>query len=348
MQMNDEQRMVTEFHRAFEIVIGTSPAIPDEATCALRMNLIQEEFDELRQALAQRDVEAVAKELADVLYVVYGTAVSCGLDMQPVFREVHRSNMSKVGGHKRADGKWLKPPDYAPARLQPILQAQGLCQPQNAASLPASGSAVLDIAPPSPQPAAYNGQPVRQRHQETTRMREIIALQCQRCGKNFVRRSHRKGLKERLLSLVYIYPFRCHVCGHRFRAFRFRVRYDKHLIDRRRYERVPTRAPTTFTESVKPGEYRVGQGLVTDLSLGGCYLQTSARLCEGALVALELQVVDQSPALAVEAAIVRSVRPSGVGLEFLRVSEPEHERLSQFLRQRLTALRAPEPEPQST
>ena len=122
--MSDEQHMVTAFHRAFDIVIGTSPAIPDEATCALRVSLIQEEFDELREALAQRDVEAVAKELADLLYVVYGTAVSCGVDMAPVFREVHRSNMSKVGGHKRADGKWIKPPDYSPAHLQPILAAQ--------------------------------------------------------------------------------------------------------------------------------------------------------------------------------------------------------------------------------
>src|SRR5262245_64125019 len=123
--MSDEQHMVAEFHRAFDIVIGSAPSIPDEATCTLRVNLIQEEFNELREALVQRDVEAVAKELADLLYVVYGTAVSCGLDMAPMFREVHRSNMSKVGGHKRADGKWIKPPDYSPARLQPILAAQG-------------------------------------------------------------------------------------------------------------------------------------------------------------------------------------------------------------------------------
>src|SRR2546429_6004229 len=40
---------------------------------------------------------------SDLLYVVYGTAVSYGIDMNPVFREVHRSNMSKVGGYKRGD-----------------------------------------------------------------------------------------------------------------------------------------------------------------------------------------------------------------------------------------------------
>ena len=123
--MTDEQRMVAEFHRTFDIAGTASPTIPDEATRLLRVRLIQEEFDELQDALGQRDTVAVAKELADLLYVVYGTAVSCGIDMEPVFREVHRSNMSKVGGHKRADGKWVKPATYSPARLEPILVAQG-------------------------------------------------------------------------------------------------------------------------------------------------------------------------------------------------------------------------------
>lgn len=122
--MTEAQLMVEEFHRRFEIMVGTAPAVPDEATRQLRFRLIQEEFDELREALDHKDVAAVAKELADLLYVVYGTAVSCGIDMEPVFREVHRSNMSKVGGHKRADGKWVKPAGYSPAELGPILDAQ--------------------------------------------------------------------------------------------------------------------------------------------------------------------------------------------------------------------------------
>jgi predicted HAD superfamily Cof-like phosphohydrolase len=122
--MSGEQRMVAEFHETFDIARQSVPAIPDEATRALRVRLIQEEFDELQEALGQRDPVAVAKELADLLYVVYGTAVSYGIDMEPVFQEVHRSNMSKVGGHKRADGKWVKPATYSPARLEPILVAQ--------------------------------------------------------------------------------------------------------------------------------------------------------------------------------------------------------------------------------
>jgi len=122
--MTDAQRMVAEFHETFDIAVETVPLVPDEATRSLRVRLIQEEFDELQEALGRRDAAAVAKELADLLYVVYGTAVSCGIDMEPVFREVHRSNMSKVGGHKRADGKWVKPATYSPAHVEPILVAQ--------------------------------------------------------------------------------------------------------------------------------------------------------------------------------------------------------------------------------
>jgi predicted HAD superfamily Cof-like phosphohydrolase len=123
--MTNEQQMVAEFHRTFDILTEESPTVPDAATRMLRVRLISEESDELRRALEQQDLVGIAKELADLLYVVYGTGVSCGIDLEPVFREVHRSNMSKVNGHKRADGKWVKPPDYSPARLQPILAEQG-------------------------------------------------------------------------------------------------------------------------------------------------------------------------------------------------------------------------------
>jgi len=122
--MREEQSMVDEFHRKFNIHTELSPSIPDEDTRGLRIRLIQEEFDELKEALAKEDLAGIAKELADVLYVVYGTAVSYGIDMEPIFREVHRSNLSKVGGHKRADGKWVKPATYSPAQLAPILSSQ--------------------------------------------------------------------------------------------------------------------------------------------------------------------------------------------------------------------------------
>jgi len=351
--MNDEQRMVTEFHRAFDIVVGTSPAIPDEATCALRVSLIQEECDEVRQAFAQRDVEAVAKELADLLYVVYGTAVSCGIEMRAVFQEVHRSNMSKVGGHKRADGKWIKPPGYSPARLRPILAAQGLRQPQAdgpqdqpAVTPLASGNSVGRVERLASMSMSEDDHRIRSLPGDEPIMSESLALPCPRCGKNFIRRSHRQGVRERLLSLFYVYPFRCQVCAHRFKLFQFGVRYSKHLIDRRQYERLPTHVPATFVEAVTAGEGRIGHGVVTDIALGGCYMQTVVELPEGTLLSLELQTVEHAPSIAIEAAIVRSVRPTSVGLQFLRIRESEHERLSQFIHQLFTRPHAAEHGPE--
>lgn len=119
--MNEAQQMVLEFHDQFDIHVAAQPTVPDDSTHKLRVRLIQEEFEELQAALKAKNLPAIAKELADLLYVVYGTAVSCGIDMEPVFREVHRSNMSKVGGHKREDGKWMKPPTYSPARIHQLF-----------------------------------------------------------------------------------------------------------------------------------------------------------------------------------------------------------------------------------
>lgn len=122
--MTNEQTMVEAFHRRFDILTQTVPTELNEETKRLRIRLIQEEFDELKEAMASGDLAAVAKEMADLLYVTYGTAVSYGIDMEPVFQEVHRSNLSKVGGYKRADGKWVKPPTYSPADTNTILEAQ--------------------------------------------------------------------------------------------------------------------------------------------------------------------------------------------------------------------------------
>ena len=126
--MRDEQAMVEEFHRKFSILAQVTPTDLNEETKRLRVRLIEEEFDELKESMAGGDLAAVAKEMADLLYVVYGTAVSYGIDMDPVFREVHRSNMSKVGGYKREDGKWVKPATYSPARIESILAEQGPVQ----------------------------------------------------------------------------------------------------------------------------------------------------------------------------------------------------------------------------
>lgn len=116
---------VLEFHERFGVVVGGRPEIPDEAVVALREKLIEEELGELKAALAEGDLVETADALADLLYVVYGTAVSFGIDIRPIFDEVHRSNMTKVGGTRRADGKVLKPSTWEAPEIRRILTELG-------------------------------------------------------------------------------------------------------------------------------------------------------------------------------------------------------------------------------
>lgn len=122
----DPFQAVLEFHRAFDVLVGRAPASPDSGVVDLRLKLIREELAELEAAMAEGDLIGIADGLADLLYVVYGTAVSYGIDIRPIFDEVHRSNMAKVGGTKREDGKVLKPDGWTAPNLAPILERMRL------------------------------------------------------------------------------------------------------------------------------------------------------------------------------------------------------------------------------
>lgn len=107
------QEKVEQFMRAAGEPVQTSPGHPTTAERELRINLITEELDELRST---HSLVMIADAIADLLYVVYGTAAAYGFDAQKLFDEAHRSNMTKfIDGHRRADGKWIKGPSYSPA-----------------------------------------------------------------------------------------------------------------------------------------------------------------------------------------------------------------------------------------
>jgi predicted HAD superfamily Cof-like phosphohydrolase len=102
-----------------------SPVLPAGPIQELRYNLINEELQELSLAFIEGDLVEVADAIGDLLVVVLGTAVACGINISPIFDEIHRSNMTKfIDGHRREDGKWIKGPSYEPANLQPLLAMQ--------------------------------------------------------------------------------------------------------------------------------------------------------------------------------------------------------------------------------
>jgi hypothetical protein len=125
--MTNEQQMVLEFHQKFNGLISPKPTTLSEFGTKyheLRVRLIKEELTEYEYALAAGDLVGIADALGDLKYVIEGAAVSHGIDLDPIFREIHRSNMTKTGGGKDAGGKILKGPDYEPPILAPLLQAQ--------------------------------------------------------------------------------------------------------------------------------------------------------------------------------------------------------------------------------
>lgn len=124
--MNRLQNSVHDFHVLMGCPVGdlSAPALSDQA---LRMALIDEEVEELRDALKRGDLVAAVDALADIQYVVAGAAVTWGVFLGPVLEEVHDSNMAKAPGgvvQKKPNGKILKPEGWRPPNIQGVLEDQ--------------------------------------------------------------------------------------------------------------------------------------------------------------------------------------------------------------------------------
>lgn len=120
---------VAEFHAAFRLPVRQMPTADiDPALASLRIALLKEETSEFVVAAEKGDLIGVADALADIVYVVYGTALAYGIDLDSVLREVHRSNMSKldVDGKPliRDDGKVLRSERYCPPDIARVLSEQ--------------------------------------------------------------------------------------------------------------------------------------------------------------------------------------------------------------------------------
>lgn len=98
MEKIDSLNQVGEFHKTFKAPILDSPQIPSKQRCELRVNLLQEELNELSQAIKDENIIEIADALCDIQYVLSGAVLEFGLGDKFVdlFNEVQRSNMSKA------------------------------------------------------------------------------------------------------------------------------------------------------------------------------------------------------------------------------------------------------------
>ena len=184
--MNKMQEQVAEFHKAFGVPVNQTPTIPsfdrltlrcklileeaikfcnacgvdvrilDNHDVSQRSNLCMETIEFRKFAITKPDLKEIADASTDLKYVTFGADIEFGLNAEPLFDEVHRSNMSKmwsgqemidalkeadylkftatkllpenasldekIYSAKRADGKVIKSPSYSPANIQSVLE----------------------------------------------------------------------------------------------------------------------------------------------------------------------------------------------------------------------------------
>lgn len=117
-------QQLLEFHKKFSRPIGDLKDPDFTVEQALRIELIEEEFNELLVALDAHDLEQVADALGDLVYVIAGAAVAWGIDLGTIIDVIHASNMTKTPGNLREDGKVLKGPDFVPPDIKGALELQ--------------------------------------------------------------------------------------------------------------------------------------------------------------------------------------------------------------------------------
>ncbi|WP_069463816.1 pyrophosphohydrolase domain-containing protein [Actinacidiphila rubida] len=125
--------LVREFHHVFGLDARSTPTEVSADVGAHRWELLAEEAAEVAEVSVTGPLDQLARELADVVYVAYGTALVHGIDLDTVIAEIHRSNMTKVGPDgqvaRRDDGKILKGDHFEAPDVAAVLRRQGWTPP---------------------------------------------------------------------------------------------------------------------------------------------------------------------------------------------------------------------------
>ena len=117
---------VKVFMEKFGQRVNTKPQFPDQKTMQLRLDLIKEELNELKEAMETKNLKEIADALTDILYVTYGAGYAYGINLDKCFKEVQRANMSKLGNDGKPifneKGKVMKGPNYSKPDLEKFIK----------------------------------------------------------------------------------------------------------------------------------------------------------------------------------------------------------------------------------
>tara|TARA_A100001035_G_scaffold198330_1_gene159042 strand:- start:225 stop:596 length:372 start_codon:yes stop_codon:yes gene_type:complete len=113
------------FMTTFGQEVKKKPSLSTNKINNLRINLIEEELNEFKEAISKNDLKEAADALTDILYVTYGAGHAFGINLDNCFEEVQKSNMSKLGGDGKPIynefGKVMKGPKYFKPNLKKFL-----------------------------------------------------------------------------------------------------------------------------------------------------------------------------------------------------------------------------------
>ena len=117
---------VKVFMKTFGQDVKQQASLSTEKINTLRISLIEEELEELKKAIKEKDIKEVADALTDILYVTYGAGHAFGIDLDKCFDEVQNSNMSKLGDDGKPiyneSGKVMKGPNYFKPDLKKFIK----------------------------------------------------------------------------------------------------------------------------------------------------------------------------------------------------------------------------------
>ena len=113
------------FMKTFGQEVKTKPSLSSEKINSLRIKLISEELEELKEAIKNNDLKETIDALTDILYVTYGAGHAFGVDLDKCFDEVQNSNMSKLDENGKPiyndSGKVMKGPKYFKPNLSKFV-----------------------------------------------------------------------------------------------------------------------------------------------------------------------------------------------------------------------------------
>ncbi len=154
---------------------------------------------------------------------------------------------------------------------------------------------------------------------------------CPSCRTAKVRPAPIRSVSDRVLGFFLVTPFRCQLCGLRFRQLlRQRI-----ALTRRHFERIPVRYPVWFQTklSIRSGE--TFQGTVENLSIRGCRIRSAVSFPIGTRLRLEFLPSPHTFPITVDGAIVRSRMEDVVGLRFVALLREEERRISHIVNLKL-------------